>query len=660
MFKSSARALAAGVSLWAIQSGIAHAQSGNSQNQPATLDEIVVTATRTPIDITKSGSAISVITAEEIAKESPRSITEVLRRVPGLSITETGGAGGVTTVRIRGAEARHTLVLIDGVRVNDPSTAAGEFDFANLVATDIERIEVLRGPQSALYGSDAIGGVINVITRKGEGAPRFTLSAEGGSYGTKAARAAVSGSTERLSYAFSLTGFDTAGFSRYGYRIGRIENTRLWPLESDSAQRLGASGRVGIKLTPDVELEFGGYASYNGAQYDAAFGDFPDTPSQSQQRLFEGHSRLTAYAFDRALRNTFTVSGSRTNRNYRDVSYFGFPLSTSWMRSGYTGDSIAAEYQGDLNLNTFGLLTFGAKIERDSLVSTSRDVVPFPTPTTETNDVAQTTRSLFAQHQITVFENLRLTFGGRLDDIENGDSFATWRTTAAYDVANTGMTLRASLGTGAKAPSLFQQFDPSYGTPNLEAERSVGFDIGVDQRLMNDRLTLSATFFANRFRNLIDFAFDPDTCAPNQAFGCYLNIARARSTGVELSADMDIVPSFLRMKAVYTHTDAFDRETDQRLARRPADEGRLGLIFTPAQGLSIEPAIIFVGTRYSTTGQQDKLQAYARFDVYADYKINETFSLYARAENLTDTRYQDVYNYGTTGRAFHAGLRATW
>ena len=652
---SSRRLLAASVSVFALVPGSVLAQSA----APTLVPDIVVTATRSPQAISRAGSAISVITSEEIAKESPKNITDVLRRVPGLSVTESGGPGGTTSVRIRGAEARHTLVLIDGIRVNDPAAGAGEFDFANLEAVDIERIEVLRGPQSALYGSDAMGGVINIITRKGR-SPRASMSLEGGSYGTKAGRAAVSGSSGPVNYAFSATGFDTAGFSRYGYRIGRIERQYGWPLEADSAERLGATGRVGIALSPDAELEFGGYTSYNGAQYDAAFGAAPDTPSRSQQRLFEGHTRLTVNAFDGILRNSFLISGSRTNRHYRDVSYFGSPLVTSWSNSGYEGDRTSAEYQGDLKLGTFGLLTFGAKFERERFLTTARDVLPFATPWRETNDASRDTRSIYALHQISLFENLHLSFGARLDAIEHEDSFGTWRATAAYEVPNSSTTLRASIGTGAKAPSLFQLYDPLYGTPGLEPERSIGADIGIDQRLLDDRLTLSATFFANRFRDLIDFSFSPGDCPPGNLYGCYLNVARARTSGIELSADAEIVPSLLRVKAVYTHTDAFDLATHLRLARRPQDEGRLGLIITPTAGLSIEPSVVFVGRRFSTTGEKDELAPYARFDVYADYKIDETFSMYLRAENLTNARYQDVYNYGTAGRSFYAGLRATW
>jgi vitamin B12 transporter len=183
--------------------------------------------------------------------------------------------------------------------------------------------------------------------------------------------------------------------------------------------------------------------------------------------------------------------------------------------------------------------------------------------------------------------------------------------------------------------------------------------VGVDQRLLDDRLLLSATFFANRFRNMIGYGVS-DTCAPEQVYGCFINVDRARTSGVELSADADIIPSWLRMKATYTHLEAFDEDTDLRLARRPRDEGRLGLVLTPIGGLSIEPSVVFVGSRFSSPDEKDRLAPYARFDVYADYKINDTLSIYARAENLTDARYQEVYDYGTAGRSFYAGLRATW
>ncbi len=224
------RRSAASVSFFALLLGGAHAQTAAD---PAPLPDLVVTATRTPLAISQAGSAISVITSEEIARESPKSVANAFRRVPGLSVVETGGPGGTTSVRIRGGEARHTLVLIDGVRVNDPSSGSAEFDFANLVATDIERIEVLRGPQSALYGSDAMGGVINIITRKGKGAPRVSASVEGGSYGTKAARAAVLGST----------GPPLLRLLGHGLRHGRLLPLRLPDRADREHPRLAAGAR---------------------------------------------------------------------------------------------------------------------------------------------------------------------------------------------------------------------------------------------------------------------------------------------------------------------------------------------------------------------------------------------------------------------------------
>lgn len=654
----SRRMLAASISFCALSIGAAHAQS---VNEAAPIPDFVVTATRSPLAISQAGSAISVITSEEIEKESIKTPAEVLRRVPGVTLVETGGPGGTTTVRIRGAEAGQTLVLIDGIRVNDPSSDSGEFDFSNLAAVDIERIEVLRGPQSALYGSDAMGGVINIITRKGKGSPRISVGVEGGSYATKAGRAAISGSNGPVSYAFSTTGFDTSGFSRYGYRIGRIEDALSSPLEPDSAKRLGAAGRVTVAISPDVELEVGGYASSNKAQIDNSASSFeflPDAPSRTQQRFFEGHSRLTANTFDGMLKNTFLVSGSRTDRDYRLIGSYGLP-SLYWDDYGYQGDRLSAEYQGDLKLGTFGLLTFGAKAEQEHLVSTTRNVLPVETPESETVDATQTTRSLYALHQFSLFENLHLSLGGRLDAIQDGDTFGTWRGTAAYEFVETGTKLRASLGTGAKAPTLYQKFDPFSGTSDLESERSIGFDVGVDQRLADDRVLLSATFFANRFRNLIGYGV-ADTCRPEQTFGCFINVNRARTSGVELSADVQVIPSWLNIKASYTHLEAFDEETDLRLARRPRDQGRLGFAMTPIQGLSIEPSVVFVGSRFSSPGELYELAPYARFDVYADYKVNDTLSIYARAENLTDARYQEVYDYGTAGRSFYAGLRATW
>ncbi|HEX2724603.1 MAG TPA: TonB-dependent receptor [Beijerinckiaceae bacterium] len=652
--------------------------------QSAASPDIVVTATRTPQPIQRAGSAITVITAEELEQSgmSPtRSLDDVFRRVPGVTLTQAGGAGQIQTVRIRGGDVRHTLVLIDGIRVNDPSSTGREFDFSTLVLADIERIEVLRGPQSALYGSDAMGGVINIITKRGRGAPKATVAVEGGSLGTKEMRAGVSGGTDRIDYSFGFSGLDASGFSSFGHRIGRLQ--RFAPpngFEPDSARRLGATGRVGVKLADDVRLEVGGGSSFNRAQYDAAFLPFPDTDSLAKSHLHNGYGRLIGDAFGGTLRNTVTVFGNRVERRFRD-EFLGPFGGTS--RTDFMGERTGAEYQGDLALGAFGLLTFGAKAERELADSFRESLSPFPSPRMRTIAAEQTTQSAFALHQITLGNRLHLSLGGRIDDVTspdrlvigpdaNGsstlDRFATWRATAAYEIFETGTKLRASAGTGGKAPSLFQLFSPEFGTPTLESERSIGVDAGVDQALLDGRVNVSATVFHNRYRDLIDFALNPG-CRPDQAFGCYFNVARAETTGLELSGDLIIVPELLRTRLTYTHMKAtgqtFDPLTGEfgesfELARRPKDEGRVGLVVTPNPRLSIQPSVVFVGHRYSSFNETDKLSPYARLDLYMDYKLDDNFTLYVRGENLTDTRYEEVRNFGTAGVSFYGGVRATW
>lgn len=630
-----------------------------AHSEPYISPDIVITATRSPQAISRAGSAITVISSDDIAKASTRNLDDLLRQVPGLSLTQSGGPGSLQTVRIRGGDVRHTLVLMDGIRLNDPSVTGREFDFSNLVLSDVERIEVLRGPQSALYGSDALGGVINIITRKGKGAPKSSVSMEIGRYGSKEIKGSVSGATDRVSYALSASGLETAGFSAYGYRIGRL--TSQFPrFEADGAKRAGFAGRVGIKISDDLELQLGGSANSNIAQYDASFGGFPDTPSVGLAQLYNGYARLLSKSFDGHFKQSLTLFANRTERKNKDFFYSGLPdfNNTYLTKYGYRGDRAGVEYQGDVSLGVFGLFTFGAKVERETAKGDTTYVLPFFSAKSVDFDAAQSTQSLFAMHQITLGERLHLSLGGRYDHVNGSDSFATWRATAAYDIPETDTVLRASAGTGGKTPSLFQLYSPLYGTPSLLSEHSFGMDAGIDQKLFNGRLKLSGTAFLNRYRNLIDFSYSG--CPVSQPYGCYANVGRAETSGLELSGEAVVVPDVLKTRLTYTYLNAFDRETHQRLARRPQHEGRLSFIYTPNSQWSIEPSLVFVGERFSSNNEQRKLAPYARLDVYTSYKINETFSMFARAENLTNARYQEVYNYGTSGRAFYGGIKATW
>ncbi len=642
--------------------------NAQTSSQPPAVNplEVTVTANRIPTSIQRTGSAITVLPGGEIAKTNPTSLVDALRAVPGLDILETGGPGSVSTIRVRGANSGQTLVLIDGVRLNDTSGPSGEFDAGLIPAALIDRIEVLRGPQSALYGSDAVGGVINIITKKGRGAPQFSVTTEAGSYGTMSTSGAAFGSIGPWSYAFSGVAQRSSGFSRYGHRIGRLESTQSanGRFENDEMARFGGFGRIGYDAQNGFRFDIGVIATETQFQYDAAFGRFPDTPSAGKRRFSQVSAKAEIDTFENRLTHSFQIFANRTERVANDSSFgvlqpgnrLGAETRT---RSDFIGERVGAEYQGTLRMSQFGSLIFGGKIEHEMADTFTQNLIPRLSSQTRTLAADQVTRSAFALWQVPVGERLTFSLGGRHDKVSDADAFNTWRATAAYRLIETGTKFRASAGTGGKAPTLFQRFSPQFGTASLEAERSFGYDAGIDQTLLDGRVTFSVTAFSNRFRDMIDFATGP-RCRVDQAFGCYINVARARTSGIEANAKITLIEGLLSASGNYTHLRAEDTIARTPLARRPEHSGRGALQITPIAGLLIEPSVTVMSGKFSSTGRRDYLAPWARFDVYAEYQINPTFKVHARAENITNARYQEVLNYGVTGRAGYAGLTATW
>ena len=659
------------VILAAIQSSPAFAQSAQPQpvaEQPSGPRggelQITITANRSETAIQRTGSAITVVSAEEIRKTNPGSMVDALRSVPGLTINQTGGPGGTTTVSLRGANAGQTLVLVDGVRVNDPSSGSGEFDFAAIAPGLIDRIEVLRGPQSALYGSNAIGGVINIITRRGRGPFQAYGQIEGGSYGTLSGNAGAYGANGPWNYAFALSSLKSDGFSSYGYRVGRAPGI-TGKLENDGLTRHGGYGRIGYNPGTGFRFEIGAMGTTTKAEYDASFGLKPDSAGRTDSTFYSTFAKAELDTFDNRLKHSLQIFANRTKRDYRSFSTGSFPPpATDYLdRYYYTGMRTGAEYQANLGLDRFGSLIVGGRLERETIESFSEAIAPFPVPKTKDVGKGQSTRSAFALWQLPLGERLDVSLGGRIDDVANTATFRTWRATAAYRIPETGTKLRASVGTGGKAPTLYQLYAPLYGVSSLQPERSFGVDAGIDQSLFDGRVKLSLTGFANRMSQMIDFEFNGANCAGGLAahpFGCYANVARAETSGVEASADIVLWQDYLRLTGTYTWLKAKDRATGLALARRPEHSGKIGFSITPYANWTIEPTVTFVGKRFSTTGQGQRLAPYARLDTLVSYRVNERFDVYVRAENLTNARYQDVFNYGTSGRAVYAGMKATW
>ena len=644
---------------------LAHAQATSSQ-----LGEITVTADRVDEPVNSTGSDVTVIPGSRIQEWGANGITEVLREAVGVDVTPSGGPNTATEVRIRGGDPGKSLVMIDGIPIGNVAGTDGSLDFGNLSALDIDRIEIVRGPQSSLYGSDAMSGVINIITKKGKkGERRRTVTIEGGSYGAITGTATMSGSTDNWVYSLGITNTYSNGFPTYGYRINRplFLSDGVTPLpalpSTMPADKGAANGNFTYTFGPDASIDFGFNVFGNNLQISNPYALTPaDVFSPlNTSTAWIGTGFIRANATTGILTNHLTVFTNTTELASRgadqcyDINFNPFNCTDY-----YRGTRYGAEYQGQLAFGPYGSLIFGA---RNMIETADTSQSPNPGDGSFTPASAeQTTNSVYGEYRLPLLSRLDLTFGGRVDAIQDGETFVTGRATAAYHIDETGTKLRAAFGNGAKAPTLYQRFSP-YGAPDLLPQQNVGGEVGIDQKLFHDRLTLSATAYDAFYRNLIAFAsVSSCTLAQDALGGCYYNIGTAQTRGVEVTADATIVPDVLHARGGYTYTLAVDTQTHIQEYRVPLNSGYLSAVYTGLPNIEIEPRLLLVGPaldeNFGSGPTNVVLAGYARLDCILRYKINDTFTAYVRGENITDTRYETVYNYSTAGAAVYAGLTA--
>ncbi|HZH27988.1 MAG TPA: TonB-dependent receptor [Azospirillaceae bacterium] len=611
-------ALMASAAAAALMAGPATAQ----ESQP----EVVVTATRLPTPVDQVGSSISVITGAQIERSQQPNPLDLLKRTPGVSITRAGGVGSTANVRIRGSEPGQVKVLVDGIELNDPSSTDRGFDFNSLLVGGTDRIEVLRGPQSALYGNDAMGGVVNILTSPGEGPLTTTLEAEAGAFRTFRQRAHVGASGERWSAAVTGANLTTEGFSRV--RAGG---------ENDGAINRGAHGRFGFHATDDIRFD----ATLGYWHLDTEFDPLitQDGPASQTKDTMYGRFATTFEAFDDRLSTTLFVNGSRTDRAFDEpVGFFRFSTFDGWQRT--------LGLQSTYNVDGDDKLTVGAERRTEYAETTSTDGTGVRT---RGLDDANSTNGLFAQYQLGLFDSLYLTAGLRRDTNENFGGSTTYRLAGAYVLKPTGTTFRASVGTAAKAPTLFQLHAPGFGNPELEVERSTGYEAGVEQSLLDDRVVLGATVFRNNHRDLI--AFEGST---------YRNVARARTQGFELTGTVRPL-EWLEVSANYTLLDTLDLETDRELARRPRHTANLLADVQATDELKIGANLRYVGQqRDRAAANSAELAPAFVLDLLATYRLTDHLTAFGRVENLTNADYEEVRGYRTSGRAAYVGLRAAF
>lgn len=638
------------VCLVAALPGPCHAEETPS-DPGSELETIIVTAHRVPLPEARVGSAVSVIDAEALRQRQSLFAVDVLQDVPGVAVSRTAGYGSFTQVRVRGAESNQVLVLIDGVEANDPALD-DEFDFAALQSYDIERIEVLRGPQSALWGSDATAGVINVRTREGREGFDSGAFAEYGTWSTYHGGGRASWNAPRGGLQINGSYFDTNGYSAAvdgdendGYRTGQLgASARYHPTTSSSV-------RVSARYT-DSTSEFDGT--------DFATGKPADANNESDDDLLlvgmTGGLRLLDGVWDQSLRLTYLDSDHHQQSNDVSVASSG-------------SDKLGAYYQSSFDLPDWGgisgqSLVLAVDYEKEEFRQRGTGFPGFD----PNQNQSQNNTGYVLEYLAMPVAHLDLSASVRFDDASDFEDVTTYRLTASYGFPARGTRLHASAGKSQKSPTFIERYgyypDQFLGNPELEPEKNHGFDVGVEQHLFQGALKVDATWFSERLDDEIDpFAFDVDS-------GLYtaVNVSgQSRRDGLEVEAHARL-PGDLSATMSYTYTDSRSREPSgghTRELRRPRQmaSANLNRPFAGGRG-NLNANVSYTSAQrdryfppFPAAPELVKLSDYVLVNLAASFELSRQILVQARAENLMDENYENVFGYRCPGRAIYAGVR---
>ena len=646
---SPRRARACSLGIVACLSSILPAFLVPAQADPSDdLGDIVVVAMRTPESADKVGNSVTVLNEPQIKESQKVDLTELLATTPGVTFSRNGGPGTSTSFNIRGADPDHTVILLDGVVLTAPYTTDGSIDFGNLIVGDITRIEILRGAQSTLYGSQAIGGVINIETAPPQEALGGSVQGEKGSLDSGLAQATLGDKIGNWSFRASGSYYGSDSVSDFDRQYGGLGD--------DPYHNAVVSGRTTYDFTPDIQLDVRGYYANSTVDYDGyppPYYVFGNQLNYETTRQFFYYAGLNFNLFDGKWKNKLYVDYTfDDNADY-------IPSYAPPQQAHYSGTDTRVDYQGNVAIAPGYSAVFGLQQEKYVMDST-----PYSPAEANTSD-----NSAYAQFQGEVVKGLTLTAGERIDHYDVFGEHYTGQFAAAWALP-TSTILRSSWGQGFKAPSLYQLYSP-YGNQDLKAERSHDWDAGVEQRFWDDRVMVSVAHFDIRFTNLIEFEECPGSplCyipVYQIATGYYANLGREKSGGEELQASLKVSDSFSLM-ANYTRIRTRD-ETPSDASyglpafNRPGSAANLTASYAWPFKLDTSVAMRYSGSSLSENFNvyptaAVRLGGYTLVDVRASYPINRHVEVYARMENLTDKRYETVYQYGTWGRTAFGGAR---
>ncbi len=636
-----------------------------AQANPDSPENITVTATRVPTPVINLAAGVTVIDRKTIEERGYVTLVDALSAVPGLRVVQSGGAGSQTSVFIRGTNSNHVLVLRDGIPINDPGDPGGAFNFGIDTLEDVERIEVVRGPLSSLYGSGAIGGVINLITRHGRAAPHGHLVLAGGSPSQLLAQGDVAGGFGIYDYAADLEGFSTRGFDQTPRR-----ETGVYNGEVDGDRAKTAQMELGATILPDTRISVllrardskYGYDEVGSVAYDGGNATGYDAS------LF-GRLGLTSKLFDGFWDTSLYLSRLQEDRRYT-VTLDAQDLNQATGDSRYHGRRTDGQWNNTLHFQDYGVLTansltFGyehASDQSDTKINTNSIFGPYLSAVRAHDDID----SGYLGVQSTVYKRLALTAQLREDGTTiAGDAF-TWRIGGVLDVSELLMHLKASYGTSFRAPALYDRYGiDSYGyvgNPNLRPERGEGYEAGftTDLPITRDQnVTVGIEYFHNRVHDLIETVYAADFLSSSP-----INIDRARTEGVETTLTLHAT-RWLQADLTYTYTDARDLDTNATLLRRPYNQASGNLRITPVRALTIAPELLYTGVFQDYPTSNAGIPGYVVgrspsgliFNLNVTYQVAPHIELFAWGKNLGNSAFEPVNGYQTPGASFLAGTR---
>lgn len=611
--------------------GLAFAPSVYS-TEKIELDDIVVTASRVEQPRESVVSDVTVINREEIERAGSDSVTDLLRKQPGIQIISNGGAGTASSIFLRGTNADHVIVLVDGLRVN--SATLGTTSFESIPLSQIEKIEVLRGPASSLYGADGIGGVIQLFTRKGKtSSPHFHAAAGIGSYNTKTAEAGISGGYQNLSYGLNVSSLDTDGFSARRVRIGKFDK------DDDGHSKLSVSAYADLLLAEGHSIGVQYFESKNRSEYDSGNDNFDNYGQQTlQSYAFTSKNQITNF-----WHSTFKL-GVGVDRSDSHVlpSAFSAPRGISKFRS----EQQQLTWQNDLKL-PLGTLT----LAYDRLAQEVDSTTNYAENERNTDGFLASYLLNHGNHSIQT--SLREDHNSQYGNYTTGGVGYGYRFTPSWHVST-------NYGKAFKAPTFNQLYFPNFGDPTLEPEKSENIDIAISYQ--GSHFNSGITLFQNKIRNLIANAGPAVSTCTSGGF-CPINVGKVEIQGITLNGQWDITDT-LFLNGNYTVQSPRDEKTDQLLVRRGNRYGAINLLHNVG-ALQWGAELLGASTRYNNATNTKKMGGYMLVNLTANYKLNPEWKLEARANNVLDKEYVLAYTgntntspaYNTAGSNLFVGLR---